>query len=78
MDHLVTALSTVDILLEVFGYIDARDSISPALVDSLWLDLFLNKIWWKLTTLDLVLQILFCRRMEGSGQVSIQAGGVVP
>ena len=68
MDHPAKALSTVDILLEVFEYIDAGDSISPALVDSLWSDLFLNKIWWKLTTLDLVFRILLCRRVEEGGR----------
>jgi hypothetical protein len=53
-----TALFMADIILEIFQYIDMHKTIAPALVNSTWSPLFLDKIWRKLTTLDGVFRIL--------------------
>jgi len=47
-----------DIILEIFQYIDIHKTIAPALVNSTWSKLFLDKIWRKLTTLDGLFRIL--------------------
>jgi hypothetical protein len=70
-----TALLQVDLLHEIFGYIDAETTVTPVYVDSTWSDLFLNKIWRKLESLDVLLNILFeVEGDRGDRQVSLTWG----
>jgi hypothetical protein len=53
-----------DIILEIFQHVDSQSSIAPALVHRAWLELFLNKIWRKLTTLDGVFCVLGSKQKD--------------
>jgi hypothetical protein len=57
------ALFVGDILLEIFGYIDigGTGTIAPVLVHPFWTELFSDKIWYKLSTMEPIFDILFGR-----------------
>jgi hypothetical protein len=70
MSSSMPALLMTDIILEIFQYIDPQLTIAPALVQSTWTNLFLDKIWQKLSTLDGVFRILFTEEGDRQDNVS--------